>query len=280
MRREREPTPRSLDSLTRLGQLHIEAAQLWHPSFPSTTPTMSDQPTSTGGGSTLPKPASSARQPSGARRPFSFADAVSVLQGTFKSSPTTSSAAPSATRAAASPSLIVEPQFVEPEAFPSLTPEQLKAFFPSESARVAVRAFLEEHTLLWQLDPQSLGSRTEENRGAAAIVAALASARVAGQYGGAAGSARAGAGGGAAGEERGSSESNAAPAAGDAEHGVSAKPFVRNWETHDLLRAIDNKDMETILRIRDANFDLLLDLQGGVGSTAAGAGGAAATPLG
>jgi len=49
------------------------------------------------------------------------------------------------------------------------------------------------------------------------------------------------------------------------------KPQARAFETHDVLRAIDRKDHETLLAIRNSNFDLLLDLSpGGVGATTSG----------
>lgn len=55
------------------------------------------------------------------------------------------------------------------------------------------------------------------------------------------------------------------------------KAQARAFETHDVLRAIDRKDHETLLAIRNSNFDLLLDLApGGVGGTTS----ARNTPLG
>lgn len=65
--------------------------------------------------------------------------------------------------------------------------------------------------------------------------------------------------------------------AGDAKG--TQEVFHRQYETHDLLRAIDRKNTQTILTIRDANFDLLLDLhQDGTGASMSS--GTVNTPLG
>lgn len=143
----------------------------------------------------------------------------------------------------------------------------------------------------WKLDPQTLGERSDYNRGCAALVGLLSrvhaqaegsSAPSGGRAGRQEGSGRIDEGG----EGSGGQGSNNQFGGGKAGKSV-ATPAARTYETHDLLRAIDRRDAETVLAIRDANFDLLLDLSpGGTSSSssnvaaAGSAGGAANTPLG
>ncbi|PWZ02574.1 hypothetical protein BCV70DRAFT_209186 [Testicularia cyperi] len=168
--------------------------------------------------------------------------------------------------------------------FPNIKEEQLAKFLPGndfEEARQHLRAAIEEMHLNYDLDPKLLGERSEVNRALILSKLIVHSEDInreeahAGQLSGTV-----------------ADEEDVENAAGSMrDQGSSptpAKPMVvprRNFETHDLLKAIDKRDMETIMAIRDANFDLLLDLsQGGTttktSSAASQAGGTTNTPLG
>lgn len=170
------------------------------------------------------------------------------------------------------------------DAFPKLSPEQLHALFDdgNEERRKCVEAALEEASLNWSLDTKMLGQRTDVNRGMKAIVELLAQIQVshskqwqeqralAGQLSGA-----------TAGESQKGSDDRASKGKGEGGDAKGTDQRLNHaWETHDLLRAIDRKDHETILAIRNANFDLLLDLNQSGTTSGGGGGNAASTPLG
>ncbi|KDN52667.1 hypothetical protein K437DRAFT_220099 [Tilletiaria anomala UBC 951] len=142
-----------------------------------------------------------------------------------------------------------------------------------DEARRAVRATLEEMELNFKLDPLSLGDRSDYNKGCAEIVGLLSRVRAHAPRGtSAGGSGRLAPNDGAAdGKDIGKSTNKAAMKVGS-----TAIP-TRSYETHDLLKAIDRKDVETIMAIRDSNFDLLLDLGG---SSSANTNAKNYTPLG
>ncbi|SJX60491.1 uncharacterized protein SRS1_10114 [Sporisorium reilianum f. sp. reilianum] len=174
--------------------------------------------------------------------------------------------------------------------FPAISEAQIEKLLPGtelEQARQWVSAALQETHLNYDLDPKLLGERSDVNRGNA-LIALLLSRIVVRQPG-------------SQDEEHGRGEGHLSGAVVDQEaqgrEGASfsnegAKPKSaliappREYETHDLLKAIDKKDVETILAIRNTNFDLLLDLSQGGGPAAKNspaasqAGGSTNTPLG
>lgn len=151
--------------------------------------------------------------------------------------------------------------------------------------RLCVSKAIEEMQLNWNLDPKLVGSeRSEANQGYAAIVAFLQRlAAESAQSDNASGSnilktTGAGSGGGSTGDDE------EIPAGSNtlAQHtGSTARP-IKTYERHDLLRAIERQDHETILEIRNANFDLLLDAAPGTSSSssASSSSNAMQTPLG
>ncbi|EPQ27395.1 uncharacterized protein PFL1_04933 [Pseudozyma flocculosa PF-1] len=177
--------------------------------------------------------------------------------------------------------------------FPHIDDEHLDALFPApqfEGVRNNVRAAIEDMKLNFSLDPKLLANeRSETNQGYHAIALLLSRLQVRPADGGIDGQ-RPGQHAGAAGEgDEGSSKDRDGTVASSSRHrvggGNTTAPPPRSFETHDLLKAIDRKDTETILAIRDANFDLLLDLSyggstGKTSSAAAQAGGTSNTPLG
>lgn len=223
---------------------------------------------------------------------FSFADAVSAVTSSFRSVGTSTSPRVGSNveqgqgqgQGPARPEYSVDGDGPRgrgdgegEDAFPKLSPEQLHALFEDEEQRKCVAAALDEAQLNWSLDSKMLGQRSEANRGMRAIVELLAQIHVshssqwqerqqlAGQLSGATGAKSEG--------DQGARSRKAKGEGGDAKG--TEQRLNHAWETHDLLRAIDRKDHETILMIRDANFDLLLDLnQSGT------SGNAASTPLG
>ncbi|TKY90674.1 hypothetical protein EX895_000672 [Sporisorium graminicola] len=174
--------------------------------------------------------------------------------------------------------------------FPALSESQIKKLLPGaelEQAREWVTAALQEMHLNYDLDPKLLGERSDSNRGNA-LIALLLSRIVVRQPGSQDEEHERGEGhlsgavvdqDGQSGRDTLSSNEGAKP-----KSALIAPP--REYETHDLLKAIDKKDVETILAIRNANFDLLLDLSQGGGPAAKNspaasqAGGSTNTPLG
>ncbi|CAO1634453.1 unnamed protein product [Parajaminaea phylloscopi] len=158
--------------------------------------------------------------------------------------------------------------------FPRLDQDEVEALWPGDlpedtETRVTVAKAVEEMELNWNLDPRLLGQQSEGNRGSATIVALLK---------------RLAADSPALRRKRGTQataprEQDSQGAGGDGgiaassktAEGVAEKP-IKSYERHDLMRAIERQDHETILAIRNYNFDLLLD------SAPGGHGDAAATP--
>lgn len=183
---------------------------------------------------------------------------------------------------------LTEADLKETETFPMVPETQLEKLLPGvqfDYARQCVREALQDMQLNYDLDPRLLGEHSDANKGYALIALLLSRIvvtqpksaqsdgdRPEGHLSGAVidRDARSG--------EAASSSQGVKPSAG----GIPQ----REYETHDLLKAIDQKDVETILAIRNANFDLLLDLSqpGGpsakTSSAASQAGGSTNTPLG
>ncbi len=162
------------------------------------------------------------------------------------------------------------------DAFPQIDDARLYALIPSfglnaaddkraDASRSAVRAALDEMKLNYDLDPKSLGERSEYNRGCYEIVKILTRLRLQAPQDATGAALRSGLSGEVP------ADANAAKA--DLKEGENkgkaggASQLGRAYETHDLLKAIDRRDVETIMAIRDANFDLLLDLGGGGSSS-------------
>ncbi|CDS00020.1 uncharacterized protein SPSC_02692 [Sporisorium scitamineum] len=172
--------------------------------------------------------------------------------------------------------------------FPTISESQIKKLFPGadlEQARQWVSAALQEMHLNYDLDPKLLGERSDANRGNALIALLLSRIIVPSLQDEE--------------HERGEGHLSGAVVDQDSQRrddasstheGVKPKSALtappREYETHNLLKAIDKKDVETILAIRNANFDLLLDLSQGGGPAAKNspaasqAGGSTNTPLG
>ncbi|SPO20116.1 uncharacterized protein UTRI_00512_B [Ustilago trichophora] len=174
-------------------------------------------------------------------------------------------------------------------AFPNISESQLEKLLPGqelEHARQWVQAALQEMHLNYDLDPKLLGERSEANRGNA-LIALLLSRIAVRQPGAAENDHERGEGhvsGAVLDQERQSGNDDESSTQGAKSKLAGIAP-PREYETHDLLKAIDKKDVETILAIRNANFDLLLDLsQGGATAknspAASQAGGSTNTPLG
>lgn len=175
----------------------------------------------------------------------------------------------------------------ESRIFPSVSDEQLLKLLPGdelEDARTCVKVALQDMHLNYDLDPKLLGERSEANRGNRII--ALLVSRMSVQERSADGSIIHDRSLSGQSMDTDYSEPGYAQSVGSVGRSGSTAVLRRNFETHDLLKAIDNKDMETILAIRDANFDLLLDLsQGGSSNSSnsganSGSGGTLNTPLG
>ncbi|KAL9940202.1 hypothetical protein V8E36_000907 [Tilletia maclaganii] len=201
---------------------------------------------------------------------------------------------------------------VVPYHFPRISDAQLERLFalpdsPSGSSaagpaalekvvlrrREVARAALDEMELNWKLDPRALGERSDFNQGCATLVALLARVRVRNKddfdpldYSPAGDATTLEA------QRRRLANSSLESQTGQKKKDASqhAAAFVRHWEAHDVLKAIDQQDHETILLIRDQAMDLLLDLSSASssassagGGSRAGAGGGSAslrTPLG
>lgn len=136
---------------------------------------------------------------------------------------------------------------------------------------------LEEMDLEWKLDPKLLGEREKGNRGKAAIVRLLSRLTVTEDE-----------------NEKTVDQSQLSGALQDNERGggadggagqaststkTASKP-VHQYERHDLLRAIERQDHETILNIRNANFDLLIEVAPGAMTSSSGSSSLSQTPLG
>lgn len=178
----------------------------------------------------------------------------------------------------------------ESNTFPAISDTQIDRLLPgeeSEQARRWVQAALQEMHLNYDLDPKLLGERSESNRGAALIALLLSRIVVQdpasedGEHGRSKGHLS-----GAVADEQRTEGNESAYASRDSKGKSAGLPPPRAYETHDLLKAIDQKDVETVLAIRNANFDLLLDLSQGGAPTAKNspaasqAGGSTNTPLG
>lgn len=163
--------------------------------------------------------------------------------------------------------------------FPILDEDLIKCIWQGDEegdkyTRKCVAQAVEEMQLNWKLDPKLVGGeRSEANQGYATIVAFLQRvARV---------SATEHVGGGskvlsgASGSEDGAEDQPTSISSNAA--GSTARP-VKTYERHDLLRAIERQDHETILMIRNSNFDLLLDSAPGTSSSSSS--NAMQTPLG
>ncbi len=174
------------------------------------------------------------------------------------------------------------------DSFPAVPDEQIQRLLPGEDlqdAREWVRAALQEMHLNFDLDPKLLGEHSDANRGNALLALLLSRIVVTApdSAGGADGREPGHLSGAVVDQEGRAAKGEASSEAFKSKSAGVAPP--REYETHDLLKAIDKKDVETILAIRNANFDLLLDLsQGGsktkTSAAAAQAGGSTNTPLG
>ncbi|CAO1625162.1 unnamed protein product [Sympodiomycopsis kandeliae] len=162
------------------------------------------------------------------------------------------------------------------EEFPSLSQEMIKTIWSGDEQSIkCVDKAIEEMQLNWQLDPKLVaGERSEANHGYAVIVTllrhiALANGKNAGnrrsQFG-------------ATDEEDVQNLTIVQPSS--SRNASSTRP-TKAYERHDLLRAIEKQDHETILEIRNQNFDLLLDSAPGTTSSTSGSGSSSMqTPLG
>lgn len=124
----------------------------------------------------------------------------------------------------------------------------------------------------WALDPRLVGGqRSESNRGSAAIISLLSHLSI----------------DAASSQKQDKSQASGALPTGEqisedddrgrdmaANTGEGVKP-AKQYERHDLLRAIERQDHETIIAIRNSNFDLLIDSAPGASTSAP-----AQTPLG
>lgn len=169
--------------------------------------------------------------------------------------------------------------------FPTLDAPMIKSIWRGEDAadenlRHCISKSIEEMQLNWSLDPKLVGGqRSEANQGNAAIVAFLQRLALEREQSGTASGSRSKIlqGGGVTSDDDKSSDID--------HHMGSTAPAPtrpgRSYERHDLLRAIERQDHETILEIRNANFDLLLDAAPGTSSSSsASASNAMQTPLG
>ncbi|SAM69093.1 uncharacterized protein UBRO_00696 [Ustilago bromivora] len=246
-----------------------------------------------------PAPTSSGTAPtkSGFHQAASFVERAlsfrsNTQRSTFSSSVPGQEASSSAQHRPARPAIgapLEAADLKEMESFPNIPQDQIKRLLPGEEleqARQCILAALQEMHLNYDLDPKLLGERNEVNKGHALLAILLSRIIVQAPEAG-------------EGHERGEGhlscavpdqESSSKPNAASSDQSAKPKSAVaaptRAYETHDLLKAIDKKDVETILAIRDANFDLLLDLSQGGGPTAKNspaasqAGGSTNTPLG
>ncbi|KAN0065592.1 hypothetical protein ACQY0O_000710 [Thecaphora frezii] len=226
--------------------------------------------------STPPPSASAPAPPTQATAPTSgstsLLSAVSrVLALRPPPSPSSSVPAPSTSSTGAGPYHLDRTRLTLDEftadSFPPIDEGKLEAIWPSpgfDAVRSNVLAALDDMKLNFDLDPKRLGQRSDVHSGYQAIALVLSRLEV-----------------GAPSEEVHSAalegrDPQPHDAASHGPRGVTeTKPNptvppagARRYEPHDLLKAIERRDTDTILQIRDADFDLLLDL------SAAGAGGA------
>ena len=160
------------------------------------------------------------------------------------------------------------------DSFPRISEERLESLFPGkhgEHTRNAVRAAIDEMDLAFRLDPKALGERTDANQGYLAIALLLSRLQLVApsQLN--------------ASRPPGADVESDAANSGTAQRNKGSLAPPHRFETHDVLKAIDRRDVDALLAIRDANFDLLLDLSGGGAANspaAAQAGGSTNTPLG
>lgn len=170
------------------------------------------------------------------------------------------------------------------DSFPHLSLDSLGGILSlGEVERSQVQAAYEEAKLNWDLDPRLVGGqRSDSNVGMARVFGLLSTATLAHRLGDESSRSRGGGGFGTDGEAVAAPDQEGVTWEGESRSMDNAKGakgtqevFHRQFEVHDLLRAIDRKDTQTILTIRDANFDLLLDL-----NQSGGSGGTLSTPLG
>ncbi|UZJ52241.1 hypothetical protein CBS101457_001561 [Exobasidium rhododendri] len=235
------------------------------------------------------------------KKPFRFSDAVSALRSSFAGQ----QAGTQASDAKAKGGSIRQVHLVQqtdqsnsvkfdPEVFPDISLEHLRdVLLLEETAQKQVMAAHEEAKLNWDLDARLVGGqRSDSNLGLARVFDLLGHISMIPDGGSSDTNSKS-----VNGDERTYVDAEGKVVAAQDDEGVAweglntldapdkgkasgtQKVFQRQYETHDLLRAIDKKDSQTILMIRDANFDLLLDLnQGGVGASMAS--GTINTPLG
>lgn len=176
----------------------------------------------------------------------------------------------------------------ELQAFPRVPTSQIEKLLPGdhlETARQWVLAAIQEMHLNYDLDPKLLNERSDANRGNALIALLLSRIVISNQLSTDSDPGR--------GQRHLSGEipdqklacTNEASSSQGPKSKFSGLVPPKGYETHDLLKAIDKKDLDTILAIRNANFDLLLDLSSGGATSksspaASQAGGSTNTPLG
>ncbi|PWN24138.1 hypothetical protein BCV69DRAFT_21068 [Microstroma glucosiphilum] len=126
-------------------------------------------------------------------------------------------------------------------------------------------------TVNWALDPRLVGGqRSESNRGSAAIISLLSHLSI----------------DAASSHKQDKSQASGALPTGqqssedtrERDSSTTASEAIKpakQYERHDLLRAIERQDHETIIAIRNSNFDLLIDSAPGASASAP-----AQTPLG
>lgn len=230
------------------------------------------------------------------RRSFLFADAVqainSTLRGQVVQQQTRSNSSSSRNDDAQSRPTKVNAQHLTNlrpcDTFPELSLDRLGGILQlDETAQGQIKAAYEEAKLNWDLDAKLVGGhRSDGNLGMARVFGLLNVISLADND---TRSAQEGSTGGhidsngnlvaAPAQQKGAASQRGKVSSDGSEAKGTQKVFQRQYETHDLLRAIDRKDTQTILTIRDANFDLLLDLsQGGMGASMSS--GTVNTPLG
>lgn len=229
-------------------------------------------------------------------RSFRFSDAVQAITSSFKGHQIQGTKEGESSRSQNVAAVVVVDPAVSlddstVDSFPVLTEEHLRGTLKlGEEAITQMIAAYDESKLNWDLDPRIVGGhRSESNMGMARVFRMLSAARLVDANAASSNDNKAGSD-----TSYRDSSGNVVPAPegqrGEASDGQkdgnsadssdkkSKEVFQRQFETHDLLRAIDRKDTQLILTIRDVNFDLLLDLnQGGGGSMSSGT---VNTPLG
>lgn len=229
------------------------------------------------------------------RRSFRFADAVQAINSTLRGQthPQTgsSSTASEIDDAQSHPPPVLNAQHLASlhlsNSFPELSLSRLGGVLHlDESAQGQIKAAYEEAKLNWDLDAKMIGGhRSDSNLGMARIfgllnvISLVDDTTRSAQESTSAGMIDSNGNLIAAPVQQGATMQEEAVTSGRSDAKGTQEVFQRQYETHDLLRAIDRKDTQTILTIRDANFDLLLDLnQGGTGASMSS--GTVNTPLG